>query len=691
MKILMIHSNGATMKKYAPATSKPQEYSEKELQLEGKVLVCFISVEDQDTFDIKIISKQATDEILNAVELIETFPQKIKEKNAEVEKFNKGLEKAQEKGFRLNENPKQKKNLILPPEMYKVEKILVYPWAHLSNFLSQEPTAMEVCPTIAEMLKEKGYDAYFSPFGWYKAFNLECLGHEVAEMYRDVPLALLSTEVRAKSVFKIVNPDKSIEFFCDSSEEGKKKAKIPKKYPKDFRDFIKAEVLSSREVGREEPAHIKLMKRFELADFDDATDAGNLRWYTKGLLMKNLLREYVENQVVEHGAIYVDTPVMYTVKNKKLTAQTARFPARTYWVHSGNNRYLLRFASDFLLFNMFSQMNIRAEQLPIRAYEYEQYAFRREQAGELAGLRRLRAFTMPDMHTLCKDLHQAVEEFKEQFILSNKILHDLKLKSYMIIRTTEDFWEENKDWILEIISSEGEPALIELWPERYYYFILKYERPVLSAQGHTACLCTNQIDVESAQEFVEQYGEKRQKYNIRWHDKNGNEGHPIILHNSPSGAIERVIWAILESSERYKDQLVPGFPFWLAPIQCRVMSVGEKEKQYAESIANQLNELRIRCDLDDRDEKIGKKIRSAEIEWIPYTIIVGEKEMKNQTISIRKRLTRLPYQDNHSSIQINDIKLDKFVKEIDELMEGFPRKPLPKPFQRFKSRVFFRQ
>ncbi|MHA1520747.1 MAG: threonine--tRNA ligase [Promethearchaeota archaeon] len=691
MKLLMIHSNGATMKKRAPATSKPQEYKEDGLQLDGKVLVCFVSVEDQDTFDVKIISKQARDEIIKGIQLIEGFPERIEEKNVEVEKFNKGLLKAQERGFREGENPKQTKALILEPEMYKVDKILVYPWAHLSNFLSQESVAMEVCPLIKAMLEEEGYEAYFSPFGWYKAFSLDCLGHEVAEMYRDVTLLLQSTDVRAKSVFKIVNPDKSIEFFCDSTEESKKKAKIPKKYPKDFRDFIKSEVLSSRGVGRDEPAHIKLMQRFELADFDDATDAGNFRWYTKGLLMKNLLREYVENKVVNNGAIYIDTPVMYTVKNKKLTAQTARFPARTYWVHSGNNRYLLRFASDFLLFNMFSQMNIRADQLPIRAYEYEQYAFRREQAGELAGLRRLRAFTMPDLHSLCKDLPQAVEEFKSQFILSNKILQDFGLKSYMIIRTTEEFWEENSEWILDIIASENEPALIELWPERYYYFILKYERPVLSAQGHTACLCTNQIDVESALDFVEQYGEKRQKYNIKWHEKSGETGHPIILHNSPSGAIERVIWALLETSERYKDTKVSGFPTWLHPIQCRVLSISEKELPYAAKIADTINSKQIRCDLDDRDEKIGKKIRSAEIEWIPYTIVVGQKEMENKTVSIRKRLTGQDIKDGNTNEQINEITLKKFLKMIEKDLVGFPRKQLPIPFRKISSRISFRQ
>ncbi|MHA1339175.1 MAG: threonine--tRNA ligase [Promethearchaeota archaeon] len=699
MKLLMIHSNGAFMEKKKPATSTPQEFKESSIQLDGKVLVCYVSVEDQDTFDIDIISKQAADEIENAVELIEGFPAKIEQINKEIEEYNLALEKkkkAAEKNpnIKVGGRPKPKRELILPASEYKVDKILVYPWAHLSQFLSQEKSAADVCPRIAEILQERGYKAYYSPFGWYKAFRIECLGHEVAEMYRDIKLSVEADIIHPKSIFKIVTEDKEEIFLCDNSPESIKKAKLPDRYKgkewKDFQDFVNSEVKSLRSEDKKEPPHIKLMHKFELADFDDASDAGNLRWYTRGVIIKNLIKDYVEDLVIENGAIMVDTPVMYTVKNKKLTAQTARFPAKTYWLHSGNNRYLLRFASDFLLFNMFSQMQIRKEWLPLRAYEWEQYAFRREQAGELSGLRRLRAFLMPDLHTLCADMKQAVEEFKRQFIMVNQCLNDLGIKSFIVIRTTEEFWEEHKKWIMEIIEEEGQPALIELWDDRYYYFILKYERPVVSANGQTSTLSTIQIDVESSQDFIEQYGKIRQKYNIIYKDKNGNEGHPIILHNSPSGGVERVIWALLETNARNQDKIVTGFKTWLSPIQVRVIPVSEKNFKYAESIMKKLNEANIRTDFDDRNEKIGKKIRSAEVEWIPYTIVVGDEEEKSKTITIRKRLIGQPIINGKRSEQIKNIKLQKFIKMLDKELEGFPRKKLPIPFRYYSKRIYFR-
>ncbi|NMC06997.1 MAG: threonine--tRNA ligase [Candidatus Lokiarchaeota archaeon] len=680
--------------------SSPQSYDKSELDLDGLVLVCYVSVEDQDTFDTDIISKQATDEILAGIELIQSFPKRIQDENAEIAKANEKLKRQADAAAKNpkvkapTEKPRDLKKLILDPAMYKVDKVLVYPWAHLSNFLSNEASAAEVCPKIAANLAQKGFESHYSPFGWYKAFRIECLGHEVAEMYRDVKLAVLADEVRATSKFKIVTEKGKIIDFCDSSEASRKAARLPEQYNspawKDFQDFIRSEVLGLRsEEG--EPPHIALMKKFEIADFEEASDQGNFRWYTRGMIMKNLVRDYVEHLVIENGAVLVDTPVMYTVKNKKLTAQTARFPAKTYTVLSGNNRYLLRFASDFLLFNMFSEMNIREETLPLRAYEYEQYAFRREQAGELSGLRRLRAFIMPDLHTLCKDLPQAVEEFKRQFIMDNKCLSDLGIKTYMIIRTTEEFWTENKGWIIDVIKSEARPALVELWPDRYYYFILKYERPALSAAGQSSTLSTIQIDVESGMNYIEQYGKKRQKYDITWHGKDGSTGHPIILHNSPSGGMERVFWALLEGNIRNQDTHVTGFKTWLSPIQVRVMSVGKDQADYAQQIADAITKRNIRVDLDDRDETVGKKIRQSEVEWIPYTVVLGADEVKNKTVSIRKRLIGEKIVDGKTAEQINNISLDEFIAMVDKDLDGFPRRELPLPFRKFSTRVYFRQ
>jgi len=685
MKILLIHSQDIEVHKKKVATSSAQEFERDIIKMEGLILVAFVSVEDQDTYDIEIISKQGADVIEQAIFSITEFPEKIRQKNEEIREYNKKIDNGKISGTK-----REFKELILDHSKYQVDKVLVYPWAHLSKFLSNDPNAMEVCPLIAKKLEERGIEAEFSPFGWYKAFKIQCLGHELAEMYRDVKLYIQPEEHIENAEFKVITPNgKELDIEFDDEKNIKNLDGIK---DEDFILFLESELGVPREDKGEEPPHIKAMQEFELVDFEPNTDPGNLRWYTKGMIMKNLIKNYLEDELIDFGAILVDTPLMYTVKNDKLTAQTARFPARTYWVESGRDRYLLRFAGDFLQFDMFSNMNLKPQYFPLRVYEWEQYDFRREQEGELTALRRLRGFVMPDFHTLCKDIPSSIKEFKKQYKLDKSIMEDLGLKSYIIFRITRDFYQENQQWIKDLVKSENQPALLELWEDRYYYFILKFERAVLSAQDKSATLATIQIDVESSLEYIEQDGKKRQKYNISFEDTDGTIKHPIILHNSPSGALERILWGLLETAEREIDEIVPGFQTWLSPIQVRILTISQDQNKYAEKLLKLLNHRGYRTDFDDRDERINKKIRKAEIDWIPYTIIIGQKEESNQTISIRKRLIGEPIgPKNRTSKQINNIKVEKLLDMLEEETEGYPQYKLPIPFRRFSTKVLFRK
>lgn len=686
MKILLIHSDGVEVIKNKEATSNPQVFPEKTIEMDGLILVAYVSVEDQDTYDTDLIAKQGAKVIEEAILQITDFPEKIRIKNEEIRDHNQKIANGKRKG-------KERKllGLIKEREMYRVDKVLVYPWAHLSKFLSNEKNAMDVCPKISKILNDKGIEASYSPFGWYKSFKINCIGHEVAEMYRDVKLYIQPEEHIVNAVFKVITTDGN-ELNIEFDEN---KNVIPPNGLRDesFYQFLKSELGSAREDEGIEPAHLKVMKEFELVDFDENSDKGNLRWYSNGVIMKNLIKNFIEDRIIDYGAILIDTPIMYTVKNKKLTAQTARFPARAYWVESGSDRYLLRYASDFLLFDMFSSMNLKPQYLPMRVYEYEQYDFRREQEGELTGLRRLRGFIMPDMHTLCKDLKSSIEEFKSQYFLIKNLLEDLGIKSYIIFRTTQEFFRDNKDWIKDLIQKEGQPALLELWEERYYYFVLKFERPVLSAQNKSATLSTNQIDVESSLEsMIDNKGIKRQKYNINFIDEDGETKYPVILHNSPTGGLERILWGLIETAIRDKDKIVPGFRTWLSPIQVRILTISNDQHDYAEKILEILSKESYRVDYDDRNEKLGKKIRQSEIDWIPYTIILGKKEQEDQTISVRKRLIGHPIgPKKETSKNVNNLKLSELIEMLNEDTKGFPKHKLPKPFRKFSTKVYFRK
>jgi len=235
---------------------------------------------DQDTFDTDLISDQGVDTIIDAINLIQSFPEKVDEKNVEIEEKNAivrkkiaGSEKAMEHNPKARLFKGKERNLVpllSDREDYKVDHVLVYPWAHLSKFLSQDATAADVCPLISKKLTEKGISSKFSPFGWYKSFKIDCIGHEVAELYRDVKLAISPENVKAESTFHVMTEQGELIYLCDSTKESKAKFKLPEQYGgddwKNFQDFMNSEVMNIRDTDGADPEHIKLMKRFEIAD-----------------------------------------------------------------------------------------------------------------------------------------------------------------------------------------------------------------------------------------------------------------------------------------------------------------------------------------------------------------------------------------------------------------------------------------
>jgi threonyl-tRNA synthetase len=226
---------------------------------------------------------------------------------------------------------------------------------------------------------------------------------------------------------------------------------------------------------------------------------------------------------------------------------------------------------------------------------------------------------------------------------------------------------------------------------------MKFERGVLSAQNKSGTLATIQIDVESTLEYMEEKdGKKRQKYDIKFEDNDGKIKHPIILHNSPSGGLERILWGLIETASRNRENIVPGFKTWLSPIQVRIVTVSNNQNEMAETILEQLSKEGYRVDFDDREEKIGKKIRQSEVDWIPYTIVLGKKEQENQTISIRKRLIGREIKRNEknykiTSEQINNVKLEKLIEMLENDTKGYPNHKLPIPFRKFSTKVYFRR
>jgi threonyl-tRNA synthetase len=280
------------------------------------------------------------------------------------------------------------------------------------------------------------------------------------------------------------------------------------------------------------------------------------------------------------GGMQVETPIMYDLEHPALSEYVKKFPARQYIVKSDKD-FFLRFAACFGQYMIAHDMTISYRNLPLRLYELTHYSFRREQSGEVSGLKRLRAFTMPDLHTFCKDLPQATEEFKRQFSTAMQWMNSLNLDSEVALRFVKEFYEKNKILAQDLAKLAGKPILIELWNERYFYFVMKFEFNVIDSMKKASALSTVQIDVENGKRF-----------NITYADEKGEKQHPFILHTSISGSIDRNVYALLEREAIKMNQgKKPMLPLWLSPTQVRFIPVADEFVSDCEKFIDELNKI----------------------------------------------------------------------------------------------------
>jgi threonyl-tRNA synthetase len=585
----------------------------------------------------------------------------------------------------------------------KSKRLLIYPYAHLSSNLAPPKEGLETLRSLEEAIRKSvsSTEVLRAPFGWTKSLNVKVKGHPLAENAREIrsdgnklaaseELAGHDTSIGSSSkigqltVGQIDSGESSIStalkaeeklasswYILDANAQGNAKDLIPVseyKFTKNqvnLRKLVNYELQKRRAVD-EQPPHVRLMKKLGIADYESASDAGNMRYYPKGKLIKSLIEQYVTSKVIEYGAMEVETPIMYDSKHPSMLSYFNRFPARQYNIKSDNKQLFLRFAACFGQFLMAKDFHISYKNLPLKLYELTRYSFRREKSGELVGLRRLRAFSMPDCHAFCRDLIQAQHEILKRFELSIKVINGIGISPKddieMAIRFTEEFYNENREFIQKLVAKFDRPVLVEVWKEKFFYFVLKWEFNYIDNLGKASALSTDQIDVENAR-----------RYQIEYVDEDGTRKNPIILHNSPSGAIERVIYVLLENASRImKLGGVPSLPFWLSPTQVRIIPVNnERHLDYCIRVADTiLTGNRIRADLDDRDESVAKKIRDAESEWIPYILVIGDTEIQNKNLTVRDRSQRG---------EQARMTLEEFVKKLSAQLQDKPYIPLNLP------------
>ena len=376
--------------------------------------------------------------------------------------------------------------------------------------------------------------------------------------------------------------------------------------------------------------HRKLGKEMELFAFSQNVGAGLPLWLPKGAALRDRLEQFLRKIQKQYGYQQVITP---HIGNKMLyvtSGHYAKYGKDSFQpIHTPEEgeEYLLKPMNCPHHCEIFKAFPRSYRELPLRLAEFGT-VYRYEQSGELHGLTRVRGFTQDDAHIFCAP-DQIKDEFLKVMDIILFIFKALKFDNFeaqISLRDpnnkekyigSDENWRLAENAIIEACAEKGLNARTELGEAAFYG--PKLDFMVKDALGRRWQLGTIQVDYNLPERFQLEYtGADNQKHR------------PVMIHRAPFGSMERFVAVLLEHT-------AGKFPLWLATDQAVILPISEKFNDYAYKVAKELNDKDIRAIVDDRNEKIGKKIRDNELKRIPYLLIVGEKEAENDEISVRKQ------------------------------------------------------
>ena len=391
--------------------------------------------------------------------------------------------------------------------------------------------------------------------------------------------------------------------------------------------------------------HRKLGKELEIFMFNDVVGKGLPIWLPKGFILRKTLIDYITDKELALGYKHVATPSLANVNLYKISGhwdhyKDSMFPS----MKLDEEEYVLRPMNCPHHMMIFKNSIHSYRDLPLRLAEIAN-DFRFEISGSLCGIERTRAFTQNDSHIFCRP-DQIKDEIKGVMNLILDVYKDFGFKKYKVRLSlrdknntekyfgNDDLWEKSEQALRDILKQSG----VEYYEEEgeAAFYGPKIDVQVESAIGHDITLSTIQLDYQLPERFE-----------LEYINELGERARPIVIHRAILGSLDRFIAFIIEETKGL-------FPTWLAPVQVKVITVNEKNNEYAQTITNKLLDLNLRVEQDLDNESVGKKIRLAVMQKVPYILIIGDKEMADNTISVRKR----------GSQETVNMTIDNFTNEI---------------------------
>jgi threonyl-tRNA synthetase len=545
MKILSIHCDYIRFKPLKKALKQPEELTEerKELTEVKEPLVIFTAVEKQDETNQEIVAQ-----------------------------FSKEVEDI--------------------ARQVNAEKIVLYPYAHLSSSLSKPDFAMKTLEEADKLLSKK-FSVIRAPFGFYKEFELKCKGH---------PLSELSREIISKGEVK------EIEEKID--------------YRQLLREISKSK-LDTKEL--KENDHRIIGKQMDLFSFSELAP-GMVFWHNNGLLLRNSLIDFWREE--QRKACYheIQTPQIMDAKLWKISGHWRLYKENMFLTDYEEREFAVKPMNCPGGMLVFRNSPKSYKDLPLRVAELG-IVHRKELSGVLSGLFRVIQFTQDDAHIFCTE-KQLESEIISIIELTSRILDVFGFKYRYTLSTRSEakkdkYLGDNKMWNKAENAIKKSLAKLKIrydeTPGEAKFYGPSLDVQIKDSLGREWQCATIQLDMQLPERF-----------DLSYTDKDNKSKRPVMLHRVIYGSLERFIGILLEHTKGH-------LPLWLSPKQVRVINFADRNNKSCEKLCSELLEHGFRTDLDLTQEPLNGKIKQAEIEKIPYIVVIGDKEEKAGTLAVRYR------------------------------------------------------
>ncbi len=486
------------------------------------------------------------------------------------------------------------------------KKLVIYPYAHLSNNLASPEEAQKIINYLFRNAPE-GIEALKGPFGWNKKLSLDIKGHPLAEQSRS--------------------------YTATGGEE--KAYKKPK--PISVNTSI---VRKSNWSGLPDTDHRTIGEKLDLYSFQEVSP-GMTYWHNNGYILFLELLKFIRDKLEEYGYREVATPAISNLALWHVSGHIDHYKVNMFVFESENQEYGLKPMNCPSTILIYKSKKWSYRDLPIRFADFDKL-YRNEISGALTGLFRVRELTQDDAHLFVRE-DQVEQELTSLLRLVNELYSKFDLEYTARLSTmpdshlgSEELWTTATESLKNALNANG--IGIEVKEKEGAFYGPKIDFDIKDSMGREWQCATVQLDYQLPQRFKLEYT-----------GEDGKQHTPVIIHRVIYGSLERFIGILTEHTQG-------NFPTWLAPIQVRVIPVSQQANSYAEKVYAKIKESRIRVEMDLGDKTMENKLREAILQKVPYMLVVGKKEEDAGTVAVRCR----------GGAQKSGVKLEEFIDKLEK-------------------------